>query len=272
MDSIVNGRPKCWAVLLLLFWFCDAAYAQAPESFRLDLSAGYFQRPMAVGFLQHATFPTLAFVGPTNILLFDVTATANFTEDLNVSAGLPFGMVFNASSREGDEGFGIGNVHAAVSYGLLSERPWLPGLRARIEGGAPTASFDVLGTRLWRATPGLTFSKSVTPRFSLFIDGSYTHLFDRGSLHAGPIYSAGGGVDLGVTETVVLTLFAQNIIGGKLEKDDRTAVAARHNVNAGLVFTQYSRGRPRFSVGFFAGELQEGPSFGVTFKWAVLSF
>jgi hypothetical protein len=272
MLDAVKMRRSFWTTLYIFLWSYAPAYAQAPEFFRLDLSAGYFHRPLAVGFLQRSTFPTLAFVGPTDILLFDATGTVNITEDLSVSAGLPFGMVLHARRRQGDEGFGVGNAHAVLGYGLLAEQAWLPGVRVRVEGGAPTASFDVLGTKLWRVTPGLTLSKSFSPRFSVFVDGSYSHLFDKGDLQAGPIYSAGGGLDIGVTESVVLTLFAQDLIGGKLEKNDRIVVPYSHNLNAGVVFTNYSKGRPQFSIGFSAGNLRDKPSFGTTLKWAVLSF
>jgi hypothetical protein len=256
-------------VSFALVGFCSTLRAEPPERFRLDLSAGYFNRPLTVGFIGGA-LPRLVLAGPSHVALFDVSGTLNVTEGLSIAAGLPFGYV--SGSRRGNNGFGLGDVYGAFGYLLLDESSFFPSTRVRIEGGGPTASLDALGAGLPRASAGLTVSKSLHPRFAVFLDASHSRFFEQDDLELKPVSSIGGGFNIGVTDAHILDLYVEQVFNGEVREKGVATSAAIRDLRAGIGLTLYSKGRPRSSFNISVAGLQDKPTAFLTLKFALLSF
>jgi len=265
--------------VLLLVGLAAPVQAQPPEYFRLDLSLTGLLYRDSRGFLEGSFAPTTSSTSQAEefvaVGLLDVTGTLNVTSRLSLSAGIPFGVVSITPLDEEDgeqvDG-GQGDVHLGVSYELLDEQPWLPGVTLRLEGGAPTATNPFLGTDLWRVTAGGRLAKSLGSRVALFVDGSYSHYFDRAGMESSPVVSYGGGMNFGVSPTTVLTLKLEEVSGGERRENGRVVASSISDLRAELGATFFSKGRPRVSFLLGAGRLQATPTFLFSVKFAALSF
>lgn len=279
-----------WAKIFgILFLSASAASAlpnlakadEVPERFRLDLSALYFVSSDSDGYLDGTYAPIGGLVGPTRLkILFDLTGNLNVTDRLSLALGLAVGILEDLSEdsvsdlfEEETETVGIGDAHGELGLHLLRERRFFPSVSVRLGGSAPTAKYAGLGNGLWRGNVRVTLSKSFHPRFSVFATSGLTHFLDDGDIHQEETVSYGGGVSIGVTRSTLLTVYAEEATGGEMTEIDSTLSAHTQDLRAGLGFTVFSKGRPRFSARLSAGNLRnDAPRLLLSFTVPVLSF
>jgi hypothetical protein len=268
-------------IVVWLLGLIASAQAQVPERFRLDFGMVLFSGSETRGFMGGPEAPRAGLIGPTDFLgLFEVAGTLNLTERFSLAAGLPFGVVSKPEETDIGGGvsvpteeltFGLGDVHAEMGYQLLRQGRFLPGLHVQVEAGAPTAKFAGLGTGLWRVTGKAQVSKALHPTFSIFASGGYSHFFEKDGIDPGPIVSYGGGVGLGLSRSVLLTIQGEEVAGGEIKEAGQVTVPFTRDLRLGLGLTFFSAGRPRTTLLFAVGGLRDQPTFTLAVKWVVLS-
>jgi hypothetical protein len=193
---------------------------------------------------------------------------------LSLSAGVPVGLLFESvETRDRDRvEFGLADVRAGAGYRILNESPYLPAMTLSAEGGAPTASVELLGSDQFRGTGRISLSKSLHPRFTISADGGYSHFFDRRGVETEPIWSFGGGVGMGVTESMVLSLQVEQSTGGERKQNGRVVAGSSRDLRATMGTTFFSKGRPRVTFAIGAGNLADKPDLFISLRFALLSF